>query len=119
MLQLLLHAWGDYITQNDWMATNKVKFTLKGWIACFLHALIYSLPFLFIASKEAAFIIFITHFAIDKFRLAIYLVKLKNWCFASPTGFPAEVPAFLTVWLIIIIDNIIHITINYFSILYL
>ncbi len=119
MIQLLLHFWGDYITQNHWMSLHKVQNTFKGYFAAFLHALIYSLPFLFIGSYLAVFIIFITHFLIDKYRLAIWLIKLKNWEWKTNTGFPENTPLFLSVWLMIIIDNIIHITINYFSLKYL
>lgn len=118
MIQLLFHAWGDYITQNDWMATNKINNNLKGWLAAFIHVTIYSLPFLLIGSYTAVFVIWITHFFIDKFRLAKYLIQLKNWTFTK-TGFPEGTPAFLTVWILIIVDNILHITINYLSLKYL
>jgi len=118
MLQLLLHAWGDYITQNDWMARNKVKNTLKGWTACLLHCSIYSLPFLFIASKEAVLIIFATHFLMDKFRLSKYIIMLKNWNFTK-TGFPKEMPEYYSSWITIIVDNTIHLSINYLAIRYL
>jgi hypothetical protein len=118
MIQLLLHAWGDYITQNDWMATNKTKNTTKGWLAVFIHATTYSLPFLLIGSEMAVFIIWITHLLIDKFRLAKYLLQLKNWCF-TPSGFPEGTPPFLSVWLLIIVDNILHITVNFLSLTYI
>jgi len=119
MIELILHLWGDYIIQNNWMATNKTKYTLEGWIACLVHCITYTLPFLLLTSSwKALLIIFITHFFIDKFRLAIYLTKLKNWSF-TPTGFPIETPAYITFWLVIIIDNILHITINYLTLLYL
>jgi len=118
MIQLLLHAWGDYITQNDWMATNKTKSTLKGWVAVIIHATIYSLPFLFIGSFNAVFVIWITHLLIDKFRLANYVLQLKNWTF-TPNGFPDGTPPFLTVWVMIIVDNTIHITINYLALYFL
>lgn len=74
--QLFLHALGDYIFQSHWMATEKTK---QHW-AAFCHALVYSLPFLALKPSLLAWIvIFVTHFFIDRYRLARYVVWLKNW----------------------------------------
>lgn len=116
MIQLLLHAWGDFITQNHWMATRKVLFTKEGWLACSIHCILYSIPFAFISSTEALCVIFITHFIIDKFRLAKYVQMVRNWHFK---GNGTNAPDWLGVWLMFITDNIIHITINYLAITYL
>lgn len=114
-----MHLIGDYITQNHWMAINKTENSLKGYLACFIHVAIYSLPFLFIASFNAFLIIFISHFLVDKYRLAIYLIKLKNWEWKSLNfGFSEETPVWLSMWLMIITDNSIHIIINFFTIKY-
>jgi hypothetical protein len=43
--QLILHAVGDYLIQNDWMAQNKKKLTWLGELACQIHCITYSLPF--------------------------------------------------------------------------
>ena len=118
MQQILLHLWGDYILQNNWMAVNKVEFNIKGWLACLIHCILYSLPFLLIGSIEAIFIIFSTHFLIDKFYLAKYLCRFKNWCFNTQTGFPDYIPDYIKVWLLFINDNILHITINYLALVY-
>jgi len=77
MIQLILHLVGDYVTQSDWMAQNKTK---AFWPA-FVHALVYSLPFAVIASEAAWWVIFVTHFFIDRYRLALYLVYAKNRLF--------------------------------------
>lgn len=115
--QLLLHAIGDYVTQNSWMANNKTKFTIVGWISCLIHALIYGLPFLLICAPNQFALIFITHFFIDKFRLAVYWIKLVNWNWKSNNhGFSDNTPVWLSTWLLIIIDNTFYITINYLSI---
>lgn len=119
MLQLILHLIGDYITQSDWMAINKTK---RSWPA-FVHALIYSLPFLFIGSRLAFTLIFVSHFFVDRFRLARYVVFAKNflghpfprWEDCKATGYPSERPAWMSVWLLIIADNTIHLSCNYFS----
>lgn len=119
MLQALCHLWGDYIFQNSWMANKKTLFTFEGWMACLIHCITYTLPFLLITTDPLKiFIIFSTHFVIDKFRLAKYFCQFKNWQF-TPTGFSQETPAFIATWLLFIVDNIIHVTINYITINYL
>lgn len=74
--QLVAHAIGDYILQSDWMATEKTKRS----IAALVHVLTYMLPFLFLRpSPLALFVIVSTHFVIDRWRLARFVVWLKNW----------------------------------------
>lgn len=78
MLQLILHLIGDYVLQSDWMAQNKTKCSK----AAAAHAITYSLPFLILQpSWEAFAVILVTHFLIDRFRLARYVVWLKNVMF--------------------------------------
>jgi len=123
MIQLILHMIGDYITQTDCMATNKTK---NSW-AALAHATVYSLPFLFIGSWKAVLVIWITHFFIDRFRLARYVVFVKNsigpnppkWEDCQATGYPSAMPPWLSVWLMIVADNTLHLTINHFSLLWL
>lgn len=167
MEQLLLHLWGDYLLQSDWMARNKTK---ANWPAA-VHAMLYSLPFLFVLRPTLiAFLVILgTHFFIDRFRLARYVVWAKNWmgpswsrrwvyvCVAHnycaeapgskcaprwadfdlvkhsgwderqfefsyrpispladcPNGYPVDAPVWLSTWLLIIADNVLHLTINY------
>ena len=132
MLQLILHLFGDYILQSDWMAQNKTKCSK----AAAAHAITYSLPFLLLQpSWEAFAVILVTHFLIDRFRLARYVVMVKN-VLLSPnfwrplqnrkgyrkdlfgihntgTGYPADAPPWLAVWLLIAADNTLHLAINY------
>jgi len=125
MLQLIFHLIGDYILQSDWQANTK---TSKNGPAL-IHAILYSALFSFIASPKALVIIGVTHFLIDRFRLARYVVFAKNflapksewpnWYNCSSTGYPSERPAWLAVWLLIIADNTLHLTINYLAIYYL
>lgn len=145
MEQLILHLFGDYITQSDWMAQNKTKANLPA----FLHALIYSFPFLLLTGRApnpalAGTTILVTHFLIDRYRLARYVVWAKNWMGANrlwknghdvtmlftdgdgevyrqptphlsecPVGYPPDQPAWLSVWLLIVADNALHLAINY------
>lgn len=121
--QLVAHAIGDYILQSDWMATEKTKQNL----AAVVHALTYGIPFLFLSPSPLALAVIVgTHFVIDRFRLARYVVWAKNWlgpnrpwseCVA--TGYPADRPAWLTVWLLIIADNVLHVMINGLALYYL
>jgi len=74
VIQLILHLIGDYVTQSDWMAQNKTKHHEPA----LAHALVYSVPFLLIGSWTAWFVIFSTHFLIDRYRLARYVCWAKN-----------------------------------------
>lgn len=147
MTQLLAHLFGDYILQSDWMAQNKTKADAPAMI----HALIYSLCFVpliwfhgrdFRGAFACWIVIFISHFLIDRYRLACYVVWAKNhigpkgWCYSEwngqeQTSTPKRYwpwrhcdefgctpnrmtnPAFLSAWLLIIADNTLHLAINY------
>ena len=118
MEQLLLHLIGDYVTQTDWMATEKTRKNA----AAVAHAVVYSLPFMLLTdSLPALLTICLTHLWIDRYRLARYVVFAKNWATnrnlkwadCSATGYPSTTPAWLAVWLLIITDNTMHLCINY------
>jgi hypothetical protein len=112
MNELLCHLIGDYWLQNDWMAQAKTK----SFVPAAIHALLYTLPFLFLTRDPIALsIVSLTHLLIDRFRLAVYVMKLKNWNWTSPNGFAPERPDWLTVWLTIIVDNSMHLLINHLA----
>lgn len=123
--QLVAHAIGDYVLQSDWMATEKTKQSL----AALLHAVVYSIPFLALgASPWALAAIIGTHFVIDRWRLARYIVWAKNWisperpppwreCVA--TGYAPDRPPWMAVWLLIIADNTLHVLCNGLALVYL
>lgn len=124
MEQLILHLIGDYITQTNWMANEKTK----RLIPAFAHALVYSMPFwLLTRSPGAMLVIFSTHFLIDHFRLARFVVFAKNWITqpslrwadCSTTGYHKDTPPWLAFWLLIIADNTLHLVINYAAIRWL
>lgn len=105
----IFHLIGDYIIQNNWLATEKTK----KFFPAALHAILYSLLFLIITNVWAWLIILITHFLIDRYRLAIYWIKLVNWNWKSTNyGFSPSTPPLVSFWLSIIIDNVWHIIIN-------
>lgn len=73
--QLLVHAIGDYVLQSDWMATEKTS----KWLPAVAHALSYTVLFaLMTQSLPALAFIAVTHFIIDRWRLARYVCWLKN-----------------------------------------
>ena len=142
MLQLIIHIWADFVlTQGTWIALNKSKVT---WAAA-LHALLYTCCFLVLTqSWQALLVIGVTHFLIDRFSLAKYLIFAKEWVLAPPGRLPKwemchvtgyydqecehprrpeyadlKRPLWITVWLYIITDNLLHITINYLALTFL
>jgi len=124
--QLVAHMVGDYLTQSHWMATEK---TSKSF-AAICHVIAYGLPFLFLRpSLPALVVITASHFVVDRWRLARYVVFAKNflaprahwpkWEDCKPTDYPSDAPAWLSVWLLIIADNVIHVVINALALRYL
>jgi Protein of unknown function (DUF3307) len=122
--QLLLHVIGDYVTQSEWMATEKTKRSL----AALVHVMTYTLPFLlFTTSPVVLAVIAGTHFVIDRWRLARFVCWAKNrpwpghlpWTECRATGYPPATPAWLATWLMIIVDNTMHVAINGASLRYL
>jgi len=70
---LLGHLLGDYLLQNQWMALNKSKNSWIGWLAAFVHCIIYTFSIcMFMQNFDMIWIIvvFLSHFPIDKFGLA-------------------------------------------------
>jgi hypothetical protein len=109
--QLLAHAFGDYILQSDWMARNKVS---NVGIA-FIHAACYVIPFLFLSpSPQALAVMVVTHAIIDRFAIAGWVSWVKNGMPTprTSTGFPQARPEYLVTWLVIVSDNILHVTVN-------
>lgn len=105
---LICHLLGDYVLQNHWMATNKVR----AWLPAIVHATVYMLPFLLLSPSVLALaVMWSTHAAIDRYRLAGYWTRF----YRIGTG----APDWLAVWLLIIVDNTFHLTINFLSVKYL
>lgn len=128
---LLAHLIGDYIIQSNWMAQTKTS----QWWPAIAHGVTYTVPFAAInllpglegsISLPALAVIGGTHIIIDRFRLAKHLVWLKNLmapkAYRSPrtaTGYPDDTPPFLSVWLMIIVDNTAHLLINLLAVIYI
>lgn len=123
---LLAHLCGDYLLQSHWMANEKTK----SWWPAWAHALTYGLPYVAVTrSIPALATIVVTHALIDHYRIARHVCWAKNlmgakeyrkpWSECSGTGYPAETPAWLAVWLLIIADNTIHLLINTAAVVWL
>ena len=109
------------------MATEKTKKSAAAGI----HAMTYSLPFWFAfrPSLLTLAVIIGTHFVIDRWRLARFAVWAKNllapvsqwkpWADRQVTGYSADAPAWLSVWLLIIADNALHVACNALALRYL
>jgi hypothetical protein len=124
--QLFCHAVGDYVIQTDQMAQRKTS----SWGWALYHAVSYSIPFWLLTRSAVALAVIIgTHALIDRYRLARFVVFAKNvalssgesphWKDCSKTGMPEDRPPFLAVWLLIIVDNIMHVLINGLALKYL
>lgn len=123
--QLIAHGFGDYGIQSHWMANEKTKH----WYAALAHALTYGACFLVLgASWQALIVIVTTHYLIDRYRLAKYVAWAKNQLGPmefrpgreaygeGKTGYADSVPAWLSVWLMIALDNTIHVAINWWAV---
>jgi hypothetical protein len=123
--QLICHLIGDYILQSHWMASDKTKSHLPAAV----HATVYTSVFLFLTfSIPALLVIGVTHFFIDRFRLARYVCWYKNYIAPrsawpqgqiTATGYADSVPVWLSTWLLIITDNAMHLIINGLALYYL
>lgn len=120
---LLAHLTGDYVAQSHWMATEKTK----RWLPAILHALTYTACYLLVTRSPLALLaIGGTHAVIDRYRLARYVTWAKNQLAPaacrpplSATGYPLDTPPWLAFWLLIIVDNLLHVAINTAAVLWL
>lgn len=132
MHELLFHLIGDYILQTEQMAVRK----LHSWSWAIIHALVYSLPFLlylyvingnWTKGFVAWSVIAGTHAVIDRLAIATTICRLKNLIWFGPdapekeqnTGYGIEMPPFIRFWLVVIVDNTLHLTINHIALKYL
>lgn len=127
VLGLMAHMVGDYVIQNDWMALEKTK----RWFPAIVHGVTYGLAFIpllfvFHASVWAWLVIVGTHIVLDHTYAVKHLIWARNQLAPkdyrpghTATGFNEGRPDWLAVWLMIIVDNLTHITINTLSLVYL
>lgn len=124
---VLAHLVGDYLIQSHWMANEKTR----RWWPALAHAATYTVPYLLVTQSPLALLVIGgTHAVIDRYRLARHVVWAKNqlaprgpyrrpWRESSATGYPADAPPWLSVWLMIIADNTLHLLINTAAVVWL
>jgi len=141
ILFLLCHFVGDFWLQTDWMTMNKSKSSLH----CFVHCLIYTACFLILTTSwKALLFIFVTHFILDRWHGIIKrMIWVKNhfptfqyppFAYCNTTGYYDDSPYntmqrgkemgfgkprhfFITIWIYIISDNVLHLTCNLLALL--
>lgn len=117
---LMGHLIGDYVFQNDWMAANKTNplartggpieemlvatgKELDGHLACTVHCCLYTvavwLTCWWFLPGWAYIVIFFTHWPVDRFRLAVYWMRLIG---------QKQFATNLSPWSVILVDNIFH-----------
>jgi hypothetical protein len=77
---MLGHFVGDYLFQNQWMATEKSYPGKRGHIACTVHVLLYTLAVALFTGWHPLFLLVVAvpHWVIDRWSLATYILKFKN-----------------------------------------
>ena len=125
---VLSHFIGDFILQSHYIAERK----LKNFLVCVLHVLLYIIPFYFLVSAnwKFLFVVAAAHLLIDFFRVAEYLSWIKNVLFNPKIlildkaelhrynlqnckfGYPKDVPEHVAFWLMIAVDQILHVSTN-------
>lgn len=113
------HLAGDYLLQSHWMANEKVG----GMKPAIAHGAVYALCHLPVTRNPLKLaIIGGTHSLIDYYRLAKYVSWAKNQLapkeYRHPyndklvAGYPEGTPPWLATWLMIFVDNTMHLMIN-------
>jgi len=77
---VLGHFVGDYVFQNQWMATRKSLPGMPGHVACTVHVLLYTLAVALFTGWHPLFLLAVgvPHWVIDRWSLASYILKFKN-----------------------------------------
>lgn len=64
LLLVMCHLIGDYVLQNDFIASTKGS----NWYHLFVHSFLYCVPFVFFVSFNYLVLIFVSHFIIDALK---------------------------------------------------
>lgn len=128
---MLGHFVGDYLFQNQWMATRKSLPGMKGHVACTIHVLFYTFALFLFVGWHPLFLLINggTHWVIDRWSLAKYWLQWKNgysmhqvWKDAPLCARPAPDELQQNVWKVafaapvyIFNDNTIHWVILWFA----
>ena len=96
-LAIVAHLVGDYLLQNDWMATGKKQ---RHWI-CSVHVIAYLIPFLFLPLSWLSLVLIgIQHWLQDRWGFVGWYFKHSGKeAFSKPPMAP---------WSWIVVDNVFH-----------
>jgi len=119
---LIGHLIGDFLLQNDWQAMNKKSFKLKGWIACLVHCILYTVAVVACTGWwrwDLIGLVFLSHFPIDKtYIVAWYMLKFGafkrvlsvNSDTIDPNGLLGYCVNNHKTWAYLFVDNTVHLT---------
>ena len=124
MIELLLgHLAGDYLLQNEFMATNKRKSGWNGWSAILSHCILYTATVMLFTWDFRWYwiaFIFFSHFLIDRFAVVEwYMERIKgrsidrylNLTPSDPMGVNPQYNVLigsLTMLVYVVVDNTMH-----------
>jgi len=109
---ILGHLVGDYLLQNKAMMLNKSKKGVKGALWCTLHCAIYTAVvclFLWTANPWIILAVFLSHWPIDRWSLAVKWMQLIKSRDPHETYFSKEIDAAFYAIVYVAIDNTAHI----------
>lgn len=112
------HILGDYFFQNNWMAKNKSKEGLIGWIAVTVHTVLYTFAiclFMWTFNPWWIIAVFLSHIFIDRYSLAKWFMSTKYKGLKSPQPQWGMDYAALYWIIYIAIDNGAHLMLMYLS----
>lgn len=92
------HMVGDYLLQNDWMATKKKQRSLP----CLVHCVLWTISVLVFSGWwrwDVAIFLFVCHFIQDRSQLIVKWMSIQQKGFMEPPLGP---------WSIIVVDNVWH-----------
>jgi hypothetical protein len=138
---LLAHGIGDWLLQSQYMASGKVKSSVPALAHVTVYGVVFAL--LVTRSPAALAVIVGTHYFIDRYRLARHVNWLANflapirrpvkfeytrswtdrmdhwhstnppWSECKTYGSPPRVPDHVAFMVMIVVDQVMHLTINY------
>lgn len=109
---LLAHLFGDYLLQDHWMASKK----LKHWWPAIVHASIYTGCYVFLTRNVFALLMIGgTHLIIDRYRLINAWIRFKE----RRSVYFAANPPYVIFWLMVIQDNTVHVFLNWVALRYI
>lgn len=122
---VLGHLTGDYLLQHNFMAVNKVRNDVIGYMACLVHCLVYSICVTMMVGLAPSiqmdlqtFVLFslmafVTHFPIDKWSLGKLWLKVLGkkdmpLALTNPPGYDTFLHRFFYWFVYIVVDNTLH-----------